>query len=633
MRWAHEQKMRKATGIFVIFLLMTLVIVNSGVDLSIAKTENSKGKSPKSLEILEQTETTTDTTTDTTTTETTTETTTDTTTTDTTTDTTTTDTTTTETTTETTTDTTTTDTTTTETTTEDITPTITSTPVTLATVGLEYSYDVDATGYPEPTFRLTNSPDRMTIDPTSGLIQWTPTVAQLGDQLVTVKAENIAGEDEETFTIVVEEGEGAPEITSTPETSIKVGEQYTYDVEATGDPAPKFSLTKSPDGMTIDPTTGLIEWTPTNEQLGGNSVTIEAINTAGIDTQTFTIEVLAVEAEIDIDPDSLNMKSQGKFITVHIQLTDQIENIDLETVMLEDVPAVTDKKYGFVKNPAESLVDYDDDGIIERMVKFYRAEVEALIAEMNGVTNGKFYQIELTVTGQLLDGTPFEGSDTIKIINKTPNEKKSLGNSDIINSAKDSVYFIFPNYEGKKPSGVKGAKVTDWTAIGYLVGMCSNDQYETTDTDTNTIDPNSGAPKVTGKTIVLFGGPIVNAGVNHYEKKKMAPVYYQNDNGVNYWYTADGKRLDETRLTSSQISSGQDMFVIESLTDDAGNNVLIVYGYGWKGTFAAGKFLKSINSNMDSYTDSYYIFKWSDTDSDSFVDLNEISTTPITSGY
>jgi len=592
--------MQKVTGIFVIFLLMTLVIANAGVDLSIAKTDNSKGKGKeKSYEILQESETTTI--------DTTTETTSDTTTTDTTTD------------------------TTTETTIEDP-PNITPIPDTRTTVGEEYTYDVDATGYPEPTFSLTKSPGSMTIDPTSGMIRWTPTVAQLGDQLVTVKAENIADEDEETFTITVEEGAGAPEITSTPPTSVTVDELYTYSVEATGDPKPTFSLTESPKGMTIDPNTGLIEWTPTSDQLGDHTVTIEAINTDGIDTQTFTIEVLAVEAEIDINPNSLNMKSQGKFITVHIQLADQVENIDIKTVMLEDVPAVSDQKYGFVKNPEENLVDYDDDRIIERMVKFYRADVQALIEKMNGEANGKFNQIELTVTGQLLDGTPFEGSDTIKTINNMPNGKKSLSNTEIINSEEDSVYFIFPNYEGKKPSGVKGAKVTDWTAIGYLVGMCTNNQYETTDTDTNTIDPNNGALKVNEKTIVLFGGPLVNAGVNNYEKNKIAPLYYKNDNGVNYWYTAEGKKLDETGLTSSQIRSGQDMFAIESFTDNSGNNVLIVYGYGWKGTFAGGKFLKSISSNISSYTESYYVFKWSDSDADDFVDLNEISKTPITSG-
>ncbi|MEE9459267.1 MAG: hypothetical protein V3V84_05845, partial [Candidatus Bathyarchaeia archaeon] len=94
MRLTYERKKQKVTGIFVIFLLMTLVIANAGVDLSIAKTDKSKGKGiEKSYELLQESETTTidTTTTDTTTTDTTT---TDTTTTDTTTtDTTTTDTT------------------------------------------------------------------------------------------------------------------------------------------------------------------------------------------------------------------------------------------------------------------------------------------------------------------------------------------------------------------------------------------------------------------------------------------------------------------------------------------------------------------------------------------------------------
>jgi hypothetical protein len=59
----------------------------------------------------------------------------------------------------------------------------------------------------------------------------------------------------------------------------------------------------------------------------------------------------------------------------------------------------------------------------------------------------------------------------------------------------------------------------------------------------------------------------------------------------------------------------------------------IVYGYGWKGTFAGGKFLKFIiYPNITSYTDSFYIFKWIDNNGDNFVDLYEINTTPIISG-
>ncbi|GAI70596.1 unnamed protein product, partial [marine sediment metagenome] len=62
-------------------------------------------------------------------------------------------------------------------------PTFTSTPVTTATVGTLYTYDVNATD-PDVidtlTYSLTINPAGMTIDAATGLIQWTPTSAQAG---------------------------------------------------------------------------------------------------------------------------------------------------------------------------------------------------------------------------------------------------------------------------------------------------------------------------------------------------------------------------------------------------------------------------------------------------------------------
>ena len=49
-----------------------------------------------------------------------------------------------------------------------------------------------------------------------------------------------------------------------------------YDVNATGNPTPTFALTVFPAGMTINPTTGLISWTPT--ALGLENVTVTAEN-------------------------------------------------------------------------------------------------------------------------------------------------------------------------------------------------------------------------------------------------------------------------------------------------------------------------------------------------------------------
>lgn len=69
-----------------------------------------------------------------------------------------------------------------------ISPLITSESITNAIVSQLYSYDVDANGYPEPTYELTTCPDGMTIDHNTGLIEWLPETA--GDFNVTVEASN-----------------------------------------------------------------------------------------------------------------------------------------------------------------------------------------------------------------------------------------------------------------------------------------------------------------------------------------------------------------------------------------------------------------------------------------------------------
>ena len=56
-------------------------------------------------------------------------------------------------------------------------PQITSTPVTSATVGVAYSYDVNASDANGDTltYSLTQAPTGMTINASTGLIAWTPT--------------------------------------------------------------------------------------------------------------------------------------------------------------------------------------------------------------------------------------------------------------------------------------------------------------------------------------------------------------------------------------------------------------------------------------------------------------------------
>ena len=90
-----------------------------------------------------------------------------------------------------------------------------------------------------------------------------------------------------------------PTITSTPIAVATVDVLYNYNVVAT-DPNEEdtltYTLTTSPTGMTINSTTGVINWTPSTE--GDYDVTVEVSDGELLDTQSF---VITVNAPCDAD--------------------------------------------------------------------------------------------------------------------------------------------------------------------------------------------------------------------------------------------------------------------------------------------------------------------------------------------
>ena len=113
-------------------------------------------------------------------------------------------------------------------------------------------------------------------------------------------------------------------------------------------------------------------------------------------TGSFRAGIWEVGATVDIDPDTLNLVSQGKWITVYavIETVYDEKAIDVSTVKLN---GVIKAEWG----------DVQDNGCL--MVKFDRASVIELIPE--GVD-----EVTLTVSGEFTDGVRFTGSDTITII-------------------------------------------------------------------------------------------------------------------------------------------------------------------------------------------------------------------------
>lgn len=138
-------------------------------------------------------------------------------------------------------------------------------------------------------------------------------------------------------------------------------------------------------------------------------------------------EYYVVPATVDIDPDTLNLKSKAEWVTAYIELPTgwDVADIDLSTVILTVilngvVPAVSDPQYGFVTNPDSYIMDNDGDGALERMVKFDRAAVKQLVnveEDLEEDSGGLQVEIQFAVSGEVA-GIGFEGKSTVLVLYK-----------------------------------------------------------------------------------------------------------------------------------------------------------------------------------------------------------------------
>lgn len=113
-----------------------------------------------------------------------------------------------------------------------------------------------------------------------------------------VIAVTLAGEPVRNVLVSVSDNDpAAPVFTSTPKTAATLNVPYSYDADASGNPAPGYSFSGTPPtGMTINGTTGVITWTPAST--GTFAVTVRANNGSGFTTQSFNIVVSADAAPL-----------------------------------------------------------------------------------------------------------------------------------------------------------------------------------------------------------------------------------------------------------------------------------------------------------------------------------------------
>jgi Putative Ig domain/Domain of unknown function (DUF5666) len=119
----------------------------------------------------------------------------------------------------------------------------------------------------------------------------------------------------------------APVITSTPTLVGTQGVAYSYDVDATdanGDTLTYSLVEPAPFGMTINPATGVISWTPA-AQVGDNPVTVQVSDGSLAGSQSFTVTVAVVAAPaapVFITPTTLPPAFEQTLYTTTINATD-----------------------------------------------------------------------------------------------------------------------------------------------------------------------------------------------------------------------------------------------------------------------------------------------------------------------
>lgn len=209
-------------------------------------------------------------------------------------------------------------------------------------------------------FSLIDAPAGAAINPTTGVFTWTPTEAQ-GDgstYKVVVRVSDGVVNTDATVNLTVREVNSAP--TLAPISDQNIDELKTLSLTVKGTDADisanllMYSLDSgAPAGMTIDPRTGTISWTPTEEQGAGDySVPVRVTDNgtpALSDTKTFKVHVNEVNVAPRLDGIVNKTTSEETLITFTVTATDTDLPVNRLSYSLTNAPA------GAVIDPATGV--------------------------------------------------------------------------------------------------------------------------------------------------------------------------------------------------------------------------------------------------------------------------------------
>ena len=112
--------------------------------------------------------------------------------------------------------------------------------------------------------------------------------------VVHVNAEfSVQASDHDPAVVRIELGDAPVFALSNPPASVLSGQPFSFQVSATGSPAPTFSLSAAPSGMSIQAQAGLVTWDTANSPPGPYSFTVRADNGVAQVEKTYAVSITA----------------------------------------------------------------------------------------------------------------------------------------------------------------------------------------------------------------------------------------------------------------------------------------------------------------------------------------------------
>lgn len=227
--------------------------------------------------------------------------------------------------------------------------------------GTLLSFACSATDGDVPAQALTytlvaGAPFGATIHPVTGAFSWTPIELQGGTNFsITVRVSDNGVptmSDEKTFTVTVLKTNSTPGLALVETQTIPELVPFSLAIQAADDDVPAqtlvFSLLSAPPGMTVDTNTGVIAWTPTENQGPSTNDVVVLVADDGmpslIATQAFLVVVQEVNGAPTLGPWADQVITELSTIT----LTNVASDLDLPAQALS---------FDLVSGPTNALLD------------------------------------------------------------------------------------------------------------------------------------------------------------------------------------------------------------------------------------------------------------------------------------